>query len=131
LLLVIVMPLPRFVPEKRMSMNGYMLKTIGVLKEMAAKGGVSIEKAINMVEVLESHRHEEQDARRSLPEEKELVRAELAKLDATMLRKFTSREIAAELIKNGVTIRPNVQGVLSVISRTRKLLTSQSTAAAA
>jgi hypothetical protein len=109
-------------------MNGYMLKTIGVIKEMAAKGGVSLEKAINMIEVYEAQRHDEQSARRSTDDEKNLVRSEVAKLDETILRDYPSKDIAKVLIDKGVAIRSGVQGVLSVISRTRRELLTKAAA---
>ena len=99
-----------------------VLKSIGILKEMAKEANVPFDKAATMVEVYERKRELEQGDRRSQPHEKDILKDELSKLDAAILRNSSSKEIAAELIQRGVAIRPNVQGVLSVISRTRKQL---------
>jgi hypothetical protein len=99
-----------------------VLESIALLERMAKEAGSTLEKAILMVKVYEQARETEQNDRRSQPHEKDLLRAELAKLDNVALRNNNSREIAAKLVENGVAIRPNVQGVLAFISRQRKQL---------
>jgi hypothetical protein len=109
-------------PNLRKDYDMKMLESIGVLKTMAKEGGVPVDKAIAMVEVYERHIKTQEDDRRSHPHEKDLVRTEIAKLHPDALGRMTARQIADELVEKGVGIRPNVQGVLSVISRTRKQL---------
>lgn len=108
-----------------------VLQSIDLLEAMAKEAGSTFDKAAQMVKVYERHRATEQGDRRSQPREKELLRDELAKYDVQALRNLTSREIAKDLVGKGVGIRPTVQGVLSVISRTRKqiLLTHAAQAA--
>jgi hypothetical protein len=103
-------------------MNGNVLSTINLLEEMAKEAGSSVEKAISMVKVYERRREAANADRRSTPTEKDLVRDALAKLDASLLRNSDSKDIADRLARDGLAIRPHVQGVLSVISRTRKQL---------
>jgi hypothetical protein len=99
-----------------------VLKSIDLFEQMAKEGNTTLDKAIGMIKVYERHREVEQTDRRSSPHEKDILRAELAKLDAATLRNSNAKEIATALVQNGACIRPNVQGVLSVISRTRKQL---------
>jgi hypothetical protein len=100
----------------------HVLKAIDLIEHMAKEAATTVEKAIGMIKVYERHQEVEQSSRRSSPEEKDILRAEVAKLDETTLRYATSRDIAATLVDRGAPIRPRVQGVLSVISRTRKHL---------
>jgi hypothetical protein len=104
--------------------NGSMIKVIELLEAMAKEGGTTVDKAITMVKVYERNRMEAQAERRSTPDEKTFIQTEMAKLDAAFLRASTSKEIAGKLLENsnGVTIRPKVQGVVSIISRTRRQL---------
>jgi hypothetical protein len=97
-------------------------KVIDAIDEMAKAGGVTTDKAIAMIRVYERRQDTEEGDRRSQPHEKILAQTEVAKLHPDAVSRMTARQIAAELVEKGVGIRPNVQGVLSVISRARKQL---------
>lgn len=99
-----------------------------ILKEMAKEASVTVEKAVLMTEVIVRKHTQDLAARRSLPDERHMIEVELPKLDGDKLQSMSAREIAQTLADRGLPIRCNVQGVLSVISRTRKqlLLTHQS-----
>lgn len=97
-------------------------KSMNIVRDMAKEAGVPFDKAATMVDVMVRNELQQNTDRRSQPHEKDLVGAELPKLDVTLLSNSNSRELAQLLVQAGVSIRPNVQGVLSFISRKRKQL---------
>jgi hypothetical protein len=109
-------------PDIQGACTMHVLKAIDLIEHMAKEAATTVEKAIGMIKVYERHQELEQSSRRSSPEEKDILRAEVAKLDEITLRNSTSRDIAATLVDRGAPIRPRVQGVLSIISKTRKQL---------
>lgn len=90
--------------------------------ELAEASGLKLEQVANVIRLDRQKQADQHRDRSADKQEKDLIRAEVAKLPINVLQNLTSREIAAQLVQNGIAIRPTVQGVQSVISRTRNSL---------
>lgn len=114
-----------------MSFLENMQESLSVVKEMAKEASISVEKAVLMTEVIVRRHAQDVASRRSAPEERHIIATELPKLGEDKLQNLSAREIAQTLADQGLPIRCSVQGVLALISRTRKqlLLTHQPHAA--
>lgn len=109
----------------------HLQESLSIIKEMAKEAAVSVEKALLMTEVIARKHGQDVASRRSSPEERCIIETELPKLGEDVLQTMSARSIAQTLVDRGLPIRNNVQGVLALISRTRKqlLLTHQAQAA--
>lgn len=92
-----------------------------VYEDIAAKRKLDVKDVIGIIRELAERRAALNYSRRADDHEKELIAAELPKLNADALARLNAKQIHAELVTRGISVRKN-HGVLTVISKTRTAL---------